>query len=269
MDSQITFLGTAGDPIVYGKQLAASGGIIIKYDEMQLHINPGPGALPKAKEFEIFLRENDVLLVTENTTLAANDVNACVDAMTNGGLDCKGVLVANAKSLEESPNIYPIITPKNRTCLEKIIPIKLDDRVALNNVEIVPTPTYGVDIGNIGYKITTPHFQLSYLGNTQFNKKLKDDHKESNIVIINMPHVQAKTDLKCMDVDQVIIFLKEVKPKLCVITNFGIKMIQSDILNIIRTIQRESKVSTMAAKDGLKINPMSYVKGTPAQQKLI
>ena len=45
MDNFIKFLGTAGARVVVSKQLRASGGVWIKYQDTNLHIDPGPGAL--------------------------------------------------------------------------------------------------------------------------------------------------------------------------------------------------------------------------------
>ncbi|MDP7476371.1 MAG: hypothetical protein QF655_01925, partial [Candidatus Woesearchaeota archaeon] len=56
--SSIIFLGTGGDSYVVGKQLRASGGIILQINDDQYHIDPGPGALVMAKETGINLRAN-------------------------------------------------------------------------------------------------------------------------------------------------------------------------------------------------------------------
>ena len=50
MENKITFLGTGGDAFVIGKQIRASGGIILQAEGLQFHIDPGPGALVKAAE---------------------------------------------------------------------------------------------------------------------------------------------------------------------------------------------------------------------------
>ncbi len=47
MQDQIIFLGTGGDPVVVGKQIRSSGGIVLKLDGLQFHLDPGPGALVK------------------------------------------------------------------------------------------------------------------------------------------------------------------------------------------------------------------------------
>jgi len=61
-----------------------------------------------------------------------------------------------------------------------------------------------------------------------------------------------------MNSEDVIELLKKIRPKLAIITGFGIKMIQANPLYEAREIQHASKVQVIAARDGLSINPVSY-----------
>ena len=49
-------MGTAGGKTAVNKQLRASGGIILRIEGIQFHLDPGPGALVKANEYlvEVF-----------------------------------------------------------------------------------------------------------------------------------------------------------------------------------------------------------------------
>ena len=79
---RIVFLGTSGDSSVTAKQQRASGGFVLQIGELQFHIDPGPGALVRAKEFGINARATSAVLVTNNHLNHAHDVNAVVDAIT-------------------------------------------------------------------------------------------------------------------------------------------------------------------------------------------
>ena len=266
-ESKLVFLGTAGDLSVMGKQLRGSGGIVLQYDEMQLHLNPGPGSLVRCKQFEINPRETDIILVSRNTTLCAGDVTAQVDAMTNGGLDKKGVIVSTPQAIEGSSERTSIAQPYAQQLVERVIPLRVGDKVALNNIEITPTPTDFSDEASVGYLISTPKFLLSYVGDTRYSKKIAKAHDVADIVILNVPFPQPKGDEAGMSIDDAIKFLQDVRPILAIITGFGMKMIESDILDLIRKIQHETRVQTLAAKDGLIVNPLSFTT-TLKQRKL-
>ncbi|HLP80197.1 MAG TPA: MBL fold metallo-hydrolase [Acidobacteriota bacterium] len=260
MVTRIVFLGTAGDSIVMGKQLRASGGIYFEHESLKLLINPGPGTLVRAKQFDIALREIDGVLVTHSSILSSNDVNATVDAITNGGLDKKGVVVSTPAALDGSATISPLLSSSSVANLEKIVRLNIGDKVALNDIEIMPTPTQHSDPSRIGFMLICPEVKISYVGDSAYAKKLVRAHAQTDVLIVNLPNLTAKTD--SMGVAEATQLISEIQPGIAIITGFGIKVVEADILNIVRNIQQQTKVQTVAAKDGLSIDPQSYVKLT-------
>jgi ribonuclease BN (tRNA processing enzyme) len=267
MDSRIVFLGTAGDVYTYGKQIRASGGIIIKHDDMQLLLNPGPGCLVQAAQLGISLRETDAILVTQNSILCANDLNASINAMTNGGMDQKGVVVAAKSVLEGTPRLHSALSPFQRQSVEKVISIKPDDRLGLNEIDIIPTKTASSDETAVGFQIRTNKFIVSYLSDTVYERRVALCHKEAEILIINIPSISPKQKDQTTSIEGAIKFVKDINPRLVLITNFGTKMNDSDVLQAVRTIQKETGVHTSSAKDGLSVNPTTH-SASVRQQKL-
>ncbi|MFT7615802.1 MAG: hypothetical protein ACI8Y7_000627 [Candidatus Woesearchaeota archaeon] len=266
MHARILFLGTAGDSIVAGTQARATGGIVIEYDEMKLILNPGPGTIARAAQNAVSMREIDAVIVTKNDLLSTGDLNACVDAMTNGGLDKRGVVVCSYEVLDGNQEYQPAMSPLHQKCLEKVIPLRLDDSVALNNIEIVPTHTNDTSDRTFGVRLSTPQFIVSYVGASVYDKDIVQEHKGCDILILNFPSVLSKEN-KTTSLEDIKKFITEIKPNLAIITGFGIKILQDDILTHVRNIQRDTGVQTTAAKDGLAINPLSF-SALVRQQKL-
>lgn len=256
--SEIIFLGTAGDSQVYGKQIRASGGIIITVAGLQFHIDPGPGALVRAKQMDINLRENTAVLVSHNHILHSNDTNAVISAMTHSGLDKHGILIAEKTAIEGTFDQTPTIGKFFSACVERTIKVDADKRIGINEVEVKTTHTRHGSDGGVGFKFLTPKFSLSYVGDTAYFAELVDYHSNSDIIILN---VVAPSGIKIkdqMNSDDAVKFFKKAKPKLGIITHFGLKMLSSDPLNEARYIQKEAGVQVIAAKDGMRINPASY-----------
>ena len=184
--SKITFLGTAGDSFVVSKQIRSSGGIIIQSGSVQLHLDPGPGALVKAAETKINLRANTAILVSNSSIINCNDVNAVIDAMTYGGLDKKGVLVTNQTVVNGTEEIKPYITNFHQKCLERIIILKKDQKLGIEDIEIHATPAFNNDENAIGFKIFLPDLVLGYPSNTKYSKELKKIYQECDVLILNV-----------------------------------------------------------------------------------
>ena len=258
MEPEIIFLGTAGDVILAGKQERASGGIILKTAGLQFHIDPGPGALTMAKALNVNIRENVAVFVTSSNWIQSNDVNAVILAMTYEGMDKTGVLITNKTSFNGIRNKDPIITKQTKRLVEKAICFESEAKIGINDVEVNTLYARHGKERPIGLKFKTPEFILSYTGVSELNNLVMEAHKGSKIIIINCKNPIGIEERGYMNSEDVIELLKKVKPKLAIITGFGIKMIQSDPLYEAREIQRASKVQVIAARDGLSINPVSY-----------
>jgi ribonuclease BN (tRNA processing enzyme) len=258
MASRIMFLGTGGDSFVVGKQLRAAGGIVIKSDDVQLHIDPGPGALLRAGENNVNLRENTAVLVSNNNVMRCNDVNAVIDAMTYSGLDNKGILVASKSIVNGNESTTPFLTKKHNSFLEKIIVMQPGQKLGIEDVEIHAAPSASDDPNGIGFIIITNDFILGYPSDTKYSKHIAKQYEGCDILILNVLTSGNEAEGSNLCSEDAVKFIQEVKPRLVVITGFGIKMIRADILMEARSIEKQSGSKVIAAKEGMSITPESY-----------
>jgi len=262
MPDSIVFLGTGGDISVVGKQQRASGGIIVKTDEAQFHIDPGPGALAIANAVGVNLRENTAILVSQNRTIHASGVNEVIAAMTLNGLDKHGVLVAN-----ESTAKGDIVSKFHKQLLEKTISLAPGKKAAVLDTEIHALKTDHTDPTSIGFKLFTPKFILSYTSDTKLKNEIIDQYKKSDILIINCVHpfdASAKDSINSIGAARIIV---KIKPKIAILTHFGSRMLAAKPLYEARMIQKQTGVQIIAAEDGMRIDPVSY--SANAKQKTL
>lgn len=256
MENEIIFLGTAGNITVASKNLRKSGGIIIRAGEIQLHIDPGPGALRSAAEANVNLRENTAVLVSHAHLNHCNDVNAVLAAMTHNKLDVKGILIGNESFLKD-PTLS-VMTRFAETCAEKIILAEQGKNIAIEDIEIEFIKTLHKD-SSIGFKIKTPKFILTYSGDTSYDREIIDQYLQSDILILNVPFPFGEKE-HLLNSDDAVNILKFVKPQVAIITHFGNKMISASPIYEAREIQKQSGVPTLAAEDGMHIDPLAYSK---------
>ena len=256
MTSKITFLGTAGDSFTIGKQLRSSGGFVISQDDLQFQIDPGPGALVKANENSISVRANTAILVTKNHIHHCNDVNAIIDAMTYRGLDKKGVLVSTNSLIIGNEKERPYLTEFHKSLLEKYIVLTPEQRVGIADVEIIALNTNVED--SIGLKFITDDFTLCYSSDAKYSKDLAKQYEGSDILILNIRNPFNEKEEGHLNSEDAVKIISKVKPKLALITGFGIKMIKADPLYECREMQKQTGCQILCAKDGLNISPTSY-----------
>ena len=259
----IIFLGTAGDSAVMSKQMRASGGIILIAGDMQFHIDPGPGALNQAKAMGINLHSNTAILVSHNHINHCNDINAVVDAMTHGGIEQHGIIMGSKSLLQRSENNVPYLTSHHEKWVERIIPLEKDHKVAIEHVEIHALSAEHTDPTAIGFKFFFPTFTLGYTGDTKLNPTLISQLKGTDVLILNVPFPGDTAKRMNLDTVSAAKIVAEVKPKLALLTHFGLEMLRADPLAEARDVQRATGIPTLAARDGLLINPDGYTDKNP------
>jgi len=211
-----------------------------------------------AKETGINLRANTALFVTHNHLNHCNDINAVISAMTYGGFDKKGVLVANNTVINGSLNHEPFLRKFYRDCLERFVILGEGKKVGINDVEIKAIKAKHSEPNAIGFKFITQDFTLAYSGDTAYSAETLADYENSNILILNVPYLKKEESRDNLCKEDAIKIIQKVNPKLAIITHFGINFLKADPLYEIREIQKETSAQVIAAKDGMVINPISY-----------
>jgi ribonuclease BN (tRNA processing enzyme) len=228
----------------------------VKSGDNQIHIDPGIGAVQKAAEFGANLRANTAVLVSHAHLNHANDLNAVIDAMTYSGLDKKGVLISNQTALMGTDDYSKVVTEHHKSLLERYISVNRNQRIGVNDVEIKTITARHSEPNTIGFKFFTPEFTLTYSSDTVYAADIVDQYMNSNILILNVPYIKRKEGNLCTE--DAIKIIQKVNPRLAIITHFGAEMIKADPLYEVREIQKQTKVQTLAAKDGMIVNPVSY-----------
>jgi ribonuclease BN (tRNA processing enzyme) len=265
MEPKIIFLGVAGDHYVAGKQARGSAGIVFRSDDMQFHIDPGPGTLVRNRQYHINARENTAILVSHAHINHCNDVNALIAATTANGLDHVSVLLA-AKSILQGLDMHPpFLTDFHKQCVERVIGVEPENKVAVEKVEIRVLKTQHSDQLGVGFKFITPNFSFVYSGDTQYFDELVEDYRKTDTIILNVQEPFGRKSEGRLSADDAVHILQQIRPRFAIITHYGLKMLNSDPISVAREIQKKSDVKTMAAKDGMCINPLSYSVGM--QQK--
>lgn len=256
--AKIIFLGTAGDSSVTARQLRASGGFVVQSGEFQMHVDPGPGALVRAREFGVNPRATSAILVSHNHINHCHDINAIVDAMTLGGFDKRGVLLANASTINGNERFTQALSAFHRSCLERIIVMKPGQRTGIEDIEIHAFEVAHSEPEALGFRILTPHCNIGYTGDTAHTADLAHSLEGSQILILNITFPgDVKTDSH-LNRESAIKLIGKVRPRLAVITHFGFSMLKADPLLEARHIQLNTGVQTLAAQDGLNVLPSAY-----------
>jgi ribonuclease BN (tRNA processing enzyme) len=263
--TRVIFLGTAGSTAVVSKGLRASGGIIIQTNEMQLHLDPGPGALRQAKELGINLNHTSAILVSHNHLNHCNDLNIVVDAMTHSGLEHRGIILGSKSIFYPVDACFPILTTHHQSLVEKIIPLEKNHKVGIELIEIHALNANHKDPTALGFKIYCPKMTIGYSGDSAPTSELISGLTGSDFLILNVPYPGDKKISGSLNSENAAKIISLIKPKIAVLTHFGLDMLKADPINEAREVQRLTGIQTIAAKDGLAIAPTNYTERSPVK----
>jgi ribonuclease BN (tRNA processing enzyme) len=256
--NEIIFLGTAGGQFAVNRQMRASGGIIIRLKNIQFHLDPGPGALVRAREYGVSLRANNILLASHSNLDHCNDLNAVISAMTHDGLDKNGILIGSKSVMTGGEGERPFITRKHRKYLDKFLSLEAGNTVKFGkDIELQTLKTKNKDVNSIGFKIKSDKISIGYTGDTSFFPELIDELKGSDILILNNLEPFGYRSDDHLSSDDSVRLISAIRPRLAIITHFGQKILEENPIYQARDIQRRTNVQTIAARDGLIIDPIT------------
>ena len=257
---KIIFSGTGGGRIVLSNQLRSTAGIILKLNDTILYLDPGPGALAKLPKFKINPTNISALLVSHAHQDQAGDLNNMIDAMTMGGIKKKGTLLTSKSVIEGLEDDHPTLLNFHKSHLNEFLILNPGDSHKLGNIEITATKTKHSDLSCIGFKIKTDKVTISYTGDTQYFKGIEKEYEDSDILILcNQRPYNAPLKGALHSNDSVKIIGK-VKPKLAILTQFGMKILQTNPIYEARRMNKETGINVIAAEDNLIIDALNYSK---------
>ncbi len=243
----ITFLGTAGARFMVFKQLTASGGLWLNLGGTEILVDPGPGSIVQSTKRKLRGEKLSAIILSHRHLDHSADVNVMIEAMTEGGFKKRGWLFAPADALDAEPVIYSYL----RDYLEGIEVLAEGKSYAVDGVSfstpvrhLHPVETYGIKFKAAGH-------EFSYIADTRYFDGLAG-YYASELLIINVVLVEAREHIDHMSLPDVERLIKEAKPKVAIITHFGMNVWRSRPWEVAQKMSERTGVRVLAAHDGMK-----------------
>lgn len=245
----IKFLGTGGARIVVARQLRSSAGIWLSVDNTNIYFDPGPGALVKCFSSKPKLDPTtlDAIVLSHKHLDHSGDINAMIEAMTLGGRAKKGIVFAPNDALHGDPVILKYV----RSYVNKIQIIKEKTKYKIGDLQL-EVPTKHIHGGDtFGFKIKSKGEAISYITDTKYFENIPKYYKCDILIISTLTKEKSVFDHLCIDEAKQII--REIKPRLAVLTHFGGALLKIGPKKIAKKLSRELGINVIAAVDGLKL----------------
>jgi len=255
--NKIKFLGTAGARFVVTKQLRASGGIWLTLDDTNVLIDPGPGSLIRCLSSKPKLNPLDLdgIILTHKHLDHSNDINVMIEAMTNGGFKKKGVIFAPNDALEGDPVILKYV----RNHVDKITVLTEKSSYKIGNISFSTPVKHVHGVESYGLNINGKNHSISLITDTKYFDGLESYYK-GDVLIINVVFLEERPEIDHLSFKDAEKILSINKPKLGIITHFGMTMVKAKPWEIAEDLSKKLGVKIIAARDGMEIDLDEYKK---------
>jgi len=251
----IKFLGTAGGRFAVINQFRKSGGIWISIDDTNILVDPGPGSLLNclSSRPKLYPKKLDGIILSHSHIDHSNDINIMIEAMTNGGFNKKGLVFSPKDAIEKDG----IIIDHFKDHVDKIIFLKEGNNYDIGNISF-STPIKNIHgVETYGLKFFGKDISLSIVTDTKYSDKILDNYN-SDILILNVVLLKSVDKIKHLSIDDAENIIKKLKPKLTILTHFGMKVIKAKPWEIAEKLSNKLDSKVIAASDGMKIDINQY-----------
>jgi len=248
----VKFLGTAGARFVVSKQLRASGGLWLRLAGQTLAIDPGPGALVKAHTSRPKLdpAKLDGVLVSHKHLDHTNDVNALIEAMTEGGHRPRGVLLGPSDAIDGDSPICEYVLRYIGT----VIRIHESEAYQLGDLRIRVAARHDHPDETYGFLLEGGAERVGLVIDTRFHEWLPERYAGAELLIVHTVLAEnPERRVYHLAVEDAEAIIREVRPRRAVLAHFGMRLLQAKPWEIARAMSDRLGTEVVAATDGMTV----------------
>jgi phosphoribosyl 1,2-cyclic phosphodiesterase len=250
---KITFLGTAGGRIVIMTQIRASGGFVLEMDGERIHVDPGPGALVRAKQYGVNLRKLTGLVLSHAHPDHYTDAEMIIESMTEGTRKKRGVLIGNENVIKGGEEYRPAVSPFHLKLVGRCEILRPGRKTNIGKIEILAVPTRHGEEKALGF-VFRGSKTLGYVGDSEYFGGQEKHFEGCNYLVLNVLRPRNIEWPEHMNSNQAVKLLSGVKPSFAIIQHFGMLMLKANPEREAKWIESQTGVRTVAARDGMTID---------------
>jgi len=266
MDDELVILGSGGGRHHIRTQYRATGGILYKFNGIQAHIDPGPGAIVRINQYKEEPTKTELYIVTHMHIDHFNDLCAIIESSRerlhdkNYDYFKKGTLITTEEALKFVPKYH-------QNMLETIVSFKAGDVFNYKGAEIIGTKVIHSQVEGFGVIFNLKDYAIAFSSDTRVFEGFSEQFSGVDILVLNLLRPDSVVCRRHLCTDEVIPYLNKIKPSLkgLLITHFGSYMDspfspKNYIPSQIEKLKDNTNINKIiAAEDGAKIKIVDFL----------
>ena len=243
---EIVFLGTGGARYVIAKQLRATGGMLFRIGGKNVLVDPGPESLYRLLTYlpKFNPEKIDAIVLTHKHIDHSGDANVYLDVITKGGNNRRGILLAPSDAFGEDGVIHKYLLE----FLDETVIIREGLEFRLGELKFVFPVRHEHRVETYGFKLEYQGYTISYITDTKYFPNLVSAYG-ADVIIMNLIKL-GPSEIDHLSVDDCAEIISAIKPRVAVITHFGMTILRTGPWNVARQLQTRTGFTVLAAEDG-------------------
>jgi len=251
---ELVFLGTGGGRVNLIKQIRATAGFRVNSPSAHIHVDPGPGALIHSLKNKQSPLSLDAVVVTHNHIDHVSDAMAMIEGMSEYGLKKRGILIGSKNAVTGADKS---VSSYHQSRVSSVYVAEWGERKRFETdhgfFELEILPMKHEEPTTFGFKLWLDGGVLGYITDTEFTEGIGRDFSGCDCLVVNCIKPSSDAYHGHLTTPEVAEIVKVAKPKLCVITHMGLKMLRAGPSKEAEKIEKASGVKTIAATDGMRL----------------
>ncbi|MEM2092760.1 MAG: MBL fold metallo-hydrolase [Candidatus Bathyarchaeia archaeon] len=270
---ELILLGTGGGRFTTITQRRRTAGIRILGDGLNLHLDPGPGALVYSVSEGLDPQKLDAILVSHSHPDHYTDAEVLIEAMTRGMTKKRGMLVASKSVLRGNSVCESSVSKYHQQMPEKVVEAIPKIKFQVANMVVSVTEARHTDPDTVGFRFETREFgDFAYTSDTEYFEGIGKYYEGVRLLMLCVMRPAGKPWKGHMTTEDAVKIVEETMPDQAVLTHLGMQMIFQGPAKEAKLIEEKTGVATTAALDGMRISfgetIKIQVKGAKTQQEL-
>ena len=251
---EIIFLGTGGGRFITITQKRRTAGIRIIGENLNLHLDPGPGALVYSISEGLDPQKLNAIFVSHCHPDHYTDAEVLIEAMTRGMTKKRGVLAASKSVLKGSEVCEPSISKYHQQMLEQIFEAVPNMRFQVADLAVSVAEARHTDPDAVGFKFETKEYgDFAYTSDTEYFEGIGKYYRGVRLLMLCVMRPAGKPWKGHMTTEDAIKIIQEAQPEQAVLTHLGMQMIFQGPAREAKLIEEKTGTPTVAATDGMRI----------------
>jgi phosphoribosyl 1,2-cyclic phosphodiesterase len=251
---ELVLLGTGGGRFATITQKRRTGGIRLLYDKLNVHLDPGPGALVYSLEAGLDPQKVNGILISHCHPDHYNDAEVFIEAMTRGMTKKRGILAAASSVLNGNQQCEASISNYHKSMPAQVIDAKPGTSFNLNDTRVKVAEARHTDPDAVGFRFETPSLgDVAYTSDTEYFPGIGKPYQNVRLLLLCVMRPAGSPWKGHMTTEDAIQILNEAKPEMAVLTHFGMQIIFKGPALEAKHIQEKTGIPTVAGSDGMHI----------------